>query len=353
LTLEPVAGFEQLRDQWEVLAEQAGNVFATWEWASAWWEELGAGRELRLFACRDPDGSIAAILPLCVTQRRAFRTMRFVGHGVADVLGPICAPADRAAVGVALGRTLGHVRGVDLLLAERLVADEGWRSHLSGRLIRSEPTSVIRIVGGSWEDLLKRRSSNFRQQVRRRERKLAREHPLRFRLADDPSTLVEDLELFFDLHDRRWAERSSSFSPARRRFHRRFAELAQQRGWLRLWFAEIDGTAVAAWYGFRFGGAEWYYQAGRDISWDETSVGFVLLCHTIREACADGMVEYRLLVGDEGYKGRFADAETVLETVAVPGSALGAAGARAAARVSRLSGKAGRSTGWLIDRTSR
>jgi CelD/BcsL family acetyltransferase involved in cellulose biosynthesis len=278
--------------------------------------------------------------------------MRFVGHGVADVLGPVCAPADRAAVAGALARALDAVPDVGLLLAERLPVDEGWGAHVGGTQVRTERSPVVRIDGRSWDDLLKARSSNFRQQVRRRERKLAREHGLRFRLADDPGTLGRDLDLLFELHERRWGGRSSAFSPARRRFHHRFAARAQERGWLRLWVAELAARPVAAWYGFRFGGVEWYYQAGRDPAVDSTSVGFVLLAHTIREACADGMTEYRMLLGEEAYKARFADDETVLETRALHGSVPGATAARLAVSAGRLPGKAGRAPGWVIDRLS-
>jgi hypothetical protein len=63
---------------------------------------------------------------------------------------------------------------------------------------------------------------------------------------------------------------------------------------------------VAAWYGFRFGDVEYFYQSGRDPAWDRLRVGAGLLEHSIREAFADGMREYRLLRGDEPYKLRYA-----------------------------------------------
>ena len=48
------------------------------------------------------------------------------------------------------------------------------------------------------------RSANFREQVRRRERKLRREHEVRFRLSDDPERLDDDLDILFSLHGARW-----------------------------------------------------------------------------------------------------------------------------------------------------
>jgi CelD/BcsL family acetyltransferase involved in cellulose biosynthesis len=159
----------------------------------------------------------------------------------------------------------------------------------------------------SWDEFLASRSKNFRDQVRRRERKLGREHELAFRLADDPARLDEDMDALFRLHAARWSEDSTGvFHGPGAAFHREFARDALERGWLRLWFTELDGETVAAWYGWRYAGDEWYYQAGRDGRFEDLSLGFVMLAHTVRSACEDGARSYHFLAGDEGYKARFA-----------------------------------------------
>ena len=162
-----------------------------------------------------------------------------------------------------------------------------------------------------------RGSHNFRAQVRRRERKLAREHGICFRLADDRDSLDQDLDILFALHAARWGKGGTWLSAEFRAFHREFAHCAFDRGWLRLWILEASGTPVAAWQGFRFGGAESYYQAGRDPGWNRYSVGFILLIHSIRQALEDGMREYRFLEGREQYKYRFASEDAGLETIAL------------------------------------
>jgi CelD/BcsL family acetyltransferase involved in cellulose biosynthesis len=81
---------------------------------------------------------------------------------------------------------------------------------------------------------------------------------------------------------------------------------------------EVDGEPVAAWQGFRYAGAECFYQSGRDPEWDRASVGLLLLAHTIRAAIEDGVGEYRLLRGGEGYKDRFATEDPGLQTFALP-----------------------------------
>ena len=229
--------------------------------------------------------------------------MRFAGHGVADELGPVCAPEDRVAATAALRDAAD---GADVLIAERLRSD--WPPRLlGGRILSEDDSPVISLAAeGDWEAYLGARSANFRQQVRRRERKLQRSLDVRFRLADDPARLDADFDTLLALHRARWGEQSSAFSGARESFHREFAAVALSQGWLRLWLAESHGVPVAAWYGFRFAGVESYYQSGRDPEWDRHAVGAGILEHSIREAFADGMQEYRLLRGDESYKRRYA-----------------------------------------------
>jgi CelD/BcsL family acetyltransferase involved in cellulose biosynthesis len=267
-----------------------------------------------VFACRADDATIAALIPLYVWTRSRVRMARFIGTGPADQLGPVSAPSRRTLAAEAL-RTVGDLAEIDVLFAELLPGDKTWRAALGTAPLKVESSPTISLVGG-WESYLAARSPNLRQQVRRRERRLQRDHALRFRSADDASRLQSDLDVLFSLHRERWGSGRSAFLPWEP-FHRDFAGVALERGWLRLWFLELDGRAVAAWYGFRFAGIESYYQAGRDPSQGDESVGFVLLAHTIREAARDGMREYRLLRGSEPFKRRFADSDPGLETFAI------------------------------------
>jgi CelD/BcsL family acetyltransferase involved in cellulose biosynthesis len=300
-------------------------VFGTPEWAEAWWRNFGQGTPL-LALVRDSDGEAVALTALELRLRRPARVARFVGHGAGDQLGPVSAPGDRRA-----GEALSQLRDrFDVLLAERLPGT-GWAERLEGRTLQCEGSPVIEVPEGGWEAYLAERSSNLRSQLRRKERKLQREHGLTYRLGDDPERLGADMDALISLHEARWAGGTSgSLRGARASLHREFARTALERGWLRLWLAEVDGKPVGAWYGFRYGGAEWYYQSGRDPAFARQSVGLVLLAHTIREAMDDGMREYKLLRGGEAYKGRFATADPGLETVAAGRGVAGWAACRAA-----------------------
>jgi len=213
----------------------------------------------------------------------------------------------------------GRLGRVDLFLGERMPAEGGWPALLGGSVIQHEESPVLHLEADDWESYLASRSRNFREQVGRRERKLAREHELSYRLTGDPARLDDDLSTLFELHRARWSDaRADAFAGKREAFHRDFAARALERGWLRLWFLELDGTPAAAWYGFRFAGADCFYQSGRDPKHESKSVGFVLMAHTIREAIGDGIREYRLLRGGEDYKARFSTEPGGVDTIAVP-----------------------------------
>lgn len=339
LRIERVDRLESLEEEWSDLGATGRNIFNTWEWNALWWRHFGRERELALGAALDADDEVVAILPLYFWRARPGRVLRFLGHGASDELGPISRNRDRVAARDALLAYLRASRSNwDVILAEHLPSEENWGRILGATSLRRESNFVLHDDGDGWDGFLASRSANFRQQVGKRERRLARRHDLHYRLADDPARLGEDLDTLFALHAGRWPGRSSAFAGVREAFHREFAARALERGWLRLWFLELDGRPVAAWYGFRFGDAESAYQTGRDPAFDHASVGFVLYAQTIRAAFADGVAEYRFLRGDDEYKLRFTSEDHPLETVALASSTRGQA-LLAAARGLRFSSR--------------
>jgi CelD/BcsL family acetyltransferase involved in cellulose biosynthesis len=341
---EPIAGLDAARGEWSGLAERSGSVFSTWEWASTWWQHFGAGRRLELLRC-ERDGEAFAIVPLCASRRGPVRVLRLIGHGPADLLGPVCSPGDRGAAGEATAAALraGLAGPWDVLLAERIPAGP-LGTALGGAVLQREASPELEIAARSWEDYLASCSRNLREKLGRNTRKLERKHELRYRLCDDPSRLGAAMDALFRLHRERWGEASSFAHASAVPFHRDFAAVALERGWLRLWLLEVDGEPAAAWYGFRFGGAESFYQSGRNPRFDRFSVGFLVLMRSIEAAFEDGLDRYAFLRGDEPYKSRFARTDAALETRALGRSALLGAGIRA--------GSAGLRSPWLRRRVA-
>ena len=328
--------------EWDALAAAAGHVFATPEWLRTWWRHHGAGRR-PLVGLAGAGGSLRAIVPMYAWWRHGVAVLRFAGHGPSDRLGPICAPAD-AADAVSATLAAAPLRSF-MLLAEHVATRDGLGRLAGARRLYREPSPALRFEHDSWDAFLAARAANFRQQVRRYPRRLAEHGELSFRLAADGDRLDRDLDTLFALHRARWDGAETPFLSAAA-FHREFARLAFDRGWLRLWFLEVDRRPMAALYGFRFAGAESGYQAGRDPGFAGGQVGFVLLAHAVQAALEDGMREFRFGRGGSAYKERFATSDPGIETYGLT------RGAAASGMLSAALALRGRSLGVrrLIDR---
>jgi CelD/BcsL family acetyltransferase involved in cellulose biosynthesis len=101
-----------------------------------------------------------------------------------------------------------------------------------------------------------------------------------------------------------------------RRFQEDFVRVAMARGWLRLWVMEAEGTPIASLLGYRFAGADYSYQAGRDPEREALRVGLVMDLTAMRATVEDGIPEYRMLRGDESYKLRYTKLDSPVHNLA-------------------------------------
>jgi CelD/BcsL family acetyltransferase involved in cellulose biosynthesis len=285
----------------------------------------GTGVEPFIPALRDASGHLTGLLPLVRTT--AAGALRIAGANLGDVFHPVAAAADEDAVAGAAGNLLARLhRDWSVVILDNVEDGAPW----VGSLVHSA-TIRLGITRGprtpvpcadirrGWDGFLESRSANFRSQLGRKRRALERTGTVRFRLTESESDLEHDMRTFFTLHLARWAGRggSSLSSERAQAFHLSFAREALRLGWLRLWFLEVAGRPVAAWYGWRLGDRYSYYQAGFDSSWSRASVGFLLLAHTVRMAAEEGAAVYDLLLGSEAFKDRFATGYRTVSTVAI------------------------------------
>jgi CelD/BcsL family acetyltransferase involved in cellulose biosynthesis len=334
LQVEPHEALEPLQGDWTAVAERSGNLFATWEWNSLWWECFGRGRRLLVAACRDDTGAVAGLLPAYVARGGGpFRLVRLLGHGPGDRLGPVCDPADRPRVARALRAALGSRpwRG-GILLAEDAPAEAGWSSLLAGHTVRRVASPRLDTDAGDWEAFMAGLSRSFRKSLRRHTR-LADKAGMRCRLVERPEDLDPALDALFALHRKRWGADASAAFAGVEEFQRAFAAVAFERGWLRLWLLEEGERPVAAAQCFRFGGADWYYQAGRDPECDAIAIGTVVLARAIRDCLESGGRRFEFLRGDDAYKRHFATGDPGVETFAVGAGRVGRGAVRASAAV--------------------
>jgi CelD/BcsL family acetyltransferase involved in cellulose biosynthesis len=318
-----------LEPEWRRLAERRGNAFLTPDWSRCWFEHYGEEAIPFNHPLRAANGRLRGVLPLAIGRSGHPRVCRITGSNLGDRFHPVCEPSDELEVAAAAGEALAStaepwsVLSLDHVEVERpwvTALAEATGLRLTTREHAEEHLPLIDIARHSgWDDYLASRSSNFRQQIRRYRRRAAKKHSLRIRRTERPEDLGRDIDVFFDLHDRRQASHgeSSLTSPRARAFHADFAAAALKSGWLRLWFLELDERTVASFYGWRLGNRYAYYNSGFDPDWSHLSPGFVLLSAVIESAFEEGATEFDFLQGDEPYKFRFAERSRSVSNLSV------------------------------------
>jgi CelD/BcsL family acetyltransferase involved in cellulose biosynthesis len=361
---------DPVESEWRALAERRGNAFLTPEWFRAWLRVYGDDVEPFVPLVRGEGGSLRGLLPMALDHSGHPRVCRIAGANLGDRFHPVCAPADEEEVAREVGRSLAgapepwsvvaltHVQTESAWL-EALAEGTGARVRIRRRIAGPLPYVDLGVHGG-WEEYLQSRSSNFRQQVRRFTRRAAKTGSMRLRRTEQPEELAADMDEFFRLHDMRFGPRGGSTLSSERAqaFHRDFATSALRRGWLRLWFLELDGAPAAAWYGWRIGDRYSYYNSGLDPAHSTLRPGLVLLAAVVQSAFEEGAAEFDFLLGDEQYKYRFAEGERTVSDVAIarslphPAGALTGAGYAARGLVRRLPDSVRRRSGliWLARR---
>lgn len=331
--MDLVPGVE--RSRWDELALASQNVFSTPEWLEAWWRHYGDGEIVSVH-----DESV--ILPLHVTGGLV-KQLRFMGSEQSDQLGPVCAPEHLPHARDMLMEVAAREK-VDVVLIQDVPAQDDVWDGLGGTEIRLTASPVTcfdeefndpgqaEVKEGvlGWERFVAARSKNMRGQLRKKPGRLPDEFDeVEYRLADGQS-MHADLDRLLDLHEDRWDGETPLASEKLQEFLHDVIEVLHERGWLRLSSLALDGVVRAAQLDVRFGDHAGCYQVGRDPSYDDHSLGYVLMAHCMEQAVADGAREFRFLRGNESYKYRFATHSGDVRSIAVPRTLKGKAAVKAA-----------------------
>lgn len=300
---------------WDRLLARSGtgSPFLTWAWHRACADAVPPEQVdlCQALVLRGATGDVDAVFPFRV-QRDGYWGIPvtelgwpFGDLGCPDHLDILATPeADLDAlagaiqqlswVAIRLGNVAEAASNVERLCAacER----RGWsvRRRPLGRCLYLE-------LPDSWEAYLSSLSSHARHAIRRKERKLSREHDVV--LTDYGQERLEaGLHHLQRLHTLRWSGGGSFRDPAMQSLHRRFAAALADRGELWLATLDLDGVPAAAWYGFSLGDTVYHYQSGRDPRWEQARVGSVLMGLIIRRAIERGYRKLDFLRGEEPYK---------------------------------------------------
>lgn len=340
------SGFAALASAWDRLHADAAvaSVFNSWLWQYAWWDLYNAGRSLRILVA-EQDNATIGILPLYVQTSPILglnvRTLRLLGCGGdtnPDDVGPLLARGHESAAARALAAEmlgmpdfdvaeLSDIHGDSVFPAEAL--QEARRREIRCELGRAEKIEYIALPS-SWEAFLASLSSARRGQVRQKRNRIAKAAPVRFFVWKDAATLPRAAERLAQLHRKRWAERSASFSSEEYNgLHLAAMKESLQRDQLRLYCLELAGEICAMLYCYRFRNRVFLVQAGFDPEHAKLSPGAVLLHHALEHAIGEGNEVFDFLRGQHSYKEQIATASRETVRVVATRPTMGAAVYRA------------------------
>lgn len=287
------------------------HLFATPEWNRTWWDEFHPGKELFVLTI-EREGTPMAIVPLYRKIEDGRKVFRFVGGiDLTDYLGPICAPDDRAATARILVDWLVRTEiSWDEFDAHNLPVPEGFADALIGetdraglefRLDEEETAAVLRLPD-SFEEYLSSLSSKERHELKRKRRRIARDHPdVDVRTATN-ETLEADLKIFVEMHRGAEGHKGHFMKPEIATFFERLAREFDAAGWLRLDLLEVAGKPIASTFAFEVGRDFYLYNSAYEPDFRTSSPGFILVAELIEDAIERGLKVFDFLRGPERYK---------------------------------------------------
>jgi CelD/BcsL family acetyltransferase involved in cellulose biosynthesis len=149
--------------------------------------------------------------------------------------------------------------------------------------------------------------AKFRQNLRRRRRRLAEQGEVRYVLESgkDAAKLDEALADFFTIEASGWKGRGGTAIAQRPElvgFYTQIARDAARRGALALGFLQLQGRPIAAHLSIVHGPRHYLLKLGYDESLREFSPGQQLTSEAIRDACERGLAEFDFLGPEMDWK---------------------------------------------------
>lgn len=305
-----------LRDDWNALA---GSVpFRRYEWLAAWWRHFRRpSDELFVPLVYDADGQIIGLAPWYIARDRWLgRVVRFLGSGkvCSEYVTVLAAAGAEELVAHTLAEWLATEAAArwDAVDLDGVEADDRALCELAGELVpgghaffqrNRERTWRVRLAS-SWNEFLGRLSKGRRAKVRVHERRLDHDN-VSVRIADDPETLRQGLDIFHQLHQTRretMGDGGCLSLPGFDAFlHDTAAELLEA-GRLRLQWVEVGGQPAAVEFDLLGDETLYYYQTGMNPEMAEISPGWLLQVASLKRAIDDGLTYFDFLRGDEAYK---------------------------------------------------
>ena len=306
--IEELGRFDELRPEWEGLAERERLPFARHGWFAAWWHAFGNRRRLEICVLWD-GAKLAGIFPLAAG-----------GSGLdalANVHTPVFRPLARDKEALRRLSEAAVERASDVLRVSELSADDpaveavAKASRSAGRLtlVENGRVSPLAETTGNLAAYLQKMDRKARKDLERRRRKLESEQEASFAPVAVPVDLERELAAGFAVEASGWkGERKTAVvrSQITSAFYRGLAEEFAPEGRLRLSAISVNGRPIAFDYCLLDHGRLWILKGGYDEAFRGYAPGLLLTLAQIERAFELGLEAVELCGDLAPWKLRFA-----------------------------------------------
>ena len=314
--------------QWGQLPASASHLFAVGEkyslFCSQIWLETITAHGLTehqsiLIACVEENENLLAILPMVKTTQGDQDSLSSLSNNFTTLYSPIITKNEQQysvlmCLAVGLANSLDHrssqairfepidPNDENMTKLRQLLESCGLHSHTFFRFY-----NWTHLLGGqSYDEYISERPANLRNTIKRKQRKLEREHDYEIRLfmdtdIDQPRITIDLDKAIADyniVYKASWkaSEFFSDFTPA-------LVKSFSRRGWLRLAILYINEQPIAAQIWFVVHGKANIYRLVFDEHWKNYSPGSILTEYLMRYVIdTDKVSEIDFLTGNERYK---------------------------------------------------
>jgi CelD/BcsL family acetyltransferase involved in cellulose biosynthesis len=143
-----------------------------------------------------------------------------------------------------------------------------------------------------------------RHEIRRKLRRLNEAGEIRFRVIKRPEEISENMDTFFSMFKASRPDKSEFLTDQMVSFFRLLAQRMAQRGFLRMFFLDVDGVPAAGVMCFDYNDILFLYNNGYNPQFSNLSPGFLSKVYSIRDSIEQGKLRYDLLKGEKEKKKR-------------------------------------------------
>lgn len=320
--IDDPAGLEPWRAAWDRLAVEAGEPCSAPAWMIPWWRHAVPGRgELRTVVVREGE-QLVGIAPYYVQLGSlGLAEYRVLSAGEAHRVGPLAAQGREEEVAGLIAETMAAARprpssflfeGLDESSRWAELVARAWPGSLPAKLRTAfqMEAPTLKLTGTDYDSWFSSRSSNFRQQMRRKGRQ-AEGRGGAISLVRTQEEADRALEAMFRLHRARWSSRGLEGSlkdGTEEHLREVVAELLPLER-ARLWMIEADGEPVCVQFFIVAGGELNYWGGGFEPSWDDLQPGQLAINAAVRDAFERGERRVDFGGGALRYKWRFSNGD--------------------------------------------